>query len=111
MPKVLKRHEINYLQEWASRRVHKPLVIRGARQVGKSTLVREFTRLAGMSLAEVNFERDPELREAFAVRDPVRIISTLALLTGKAVIPRQGSAFPGRDPGGARGFGGTALLS
>ncbi len=87
MQKILKRHEINYLQEWAGHRVHKPLVIRGARQVGKSTLVREFARLADMSFAEVNFERDPELREAFAVRDPVRILSTLALLTGIPVTP------------------------
>ena len=93
MEKVLRRHEIRYLQEWAGRRVHKPLVIRGARQVGKSTLVREFARLAGMSLAEVDFERDPELREAFAVRDPARIISTLALLTGKAVTPAKGLLF------------------
>ena len=93
MQKILKRHEIRYLQEWAGRRVHKPLVIRGARQVGKSTLVREFARLAGMSVAEVNFERNPEFREAFAVKDPVRILSTLALLTGKAITPSNGLLF------------------
>ena len=93
MRKVLKRREIKYLQEWAGRRVHKPLVIRGARQVGKSTLVREFARLAGMSVVEVNFERNPEFRGAFAVRDPVRILSTLALLTGKAIPPADSLLF------------------
>ena len=93
MQKVLKRHEIKYLQEWAGRRVHKPLVIRGARQVGKSTLVREFARLADMSLVEVNFERNPEFREAFAVRDPVRILSTLVLLTGKTITPANALLF------------------
>lgn len=30
----------NYLSEWASRETHKPLLLRGARQVGKSTAVR-----------------------------------------------------------------------
>ena len=93
MQKVLKRREIEYLWEWADRRVHKPLVIRGARQVGKSTLVREFARLAGMSVAEVNFERNPEFREAFAVKDPARILSTLSLLTGKAISPPDGLLF------------------
>ena len=93
MPKILKRHEIKYLQEWAGRRVHKPLVIRGARQVGKSTLVREFARMEGMSVTEVNFERNPEFREAFAVRDPARILSTLALLTGQPVARSNGLLF------------------
>ncbi|MDE0053786.1 MAG: ATP-binding protein [Gammaproteobacteria bacterium] len=87
MQKILKRQEIKYLQEWSSRHVHKPLVIRGARQVGKSTLVREFVRLADMPMVEVNFERNPEFREAFAERDPARIVSTLALLTAREIAP------------------------
>ena len=85
MREVLKRREIRSLEYWASQRPHKPLVIRGARQVGKSTLVREFARTAGMPLLELNFERNPELRQAFSVRDPARILSTLTLLTGKTV--------------------------
>ena len=89
MQQFLKRHETQYLRDWAGYRVHKPLVIRGARQVGKSTLVRAFARLSRMPLVEVNFERNPEFREAFAVRDPVRILSTLALLTGKEITPAR----------------------
>lgn len=85
MREVLKRREIRSLEHWASQHPHKPLVIRGARQVGKSTLVREFARTAGMPLLELNFERNPELRQAFSVRDPARILSTLTLLTGKSV--------------------------
>ena len=87
MQDVLKRNEISYLEEWAAQNTHKPVVIRGARQVGKSTLVREFARLARLSLVEVNFERNPELREAFAFRDPARILSTLTLLTGQTISP------------------------
>ena len=85
MTDVLKRTEIKYLHEWSAQKPLKPVVIRGARQVGKSTLVREFAREADFSLVELNFERNPELREAFTFRDPARILSTLTLLTGQAV--------------------------
>ena len=84
---MLKRREIAYLEEWAARQSRKPLVIRGARQVGKSTLVREFANAAGLPLVTIDFERNPELREAFTVRYPARILSTLALLTGQTIVP------------------------
>ena len=83
MFEVLQRRESGHLETWAARRPHKPIVIRGARQVGKSTLVREFARRAGLTMLVVDFERNPELREAFAGRDPVRILALLKLLTGK----------------------------
>ena len=44
MQRFLHRHEIDHLQQWAAQPQRKPLVVRGARQVGKSTLVREFAR-------------------------------------------------------------------
>ena len=85
MRDILERKEIKYLREWSTQVPRKPMVIRGARQVGKSTLVREFARSARFSLLELNFERNPELREAFAFNDPSRILSTLTLLTGQTV--------------------------
>ena len=85
MPNILKRTEIKYLHEWSAQSPLKPVIIRGARQVGKSTLVREFARAARFSLVELDFERNPELREAFAFRDPARILSTLSLLTGQTI--------------------------
>ena len=44
MQRFLHRHEIDHLQQWAAQPQRKPLVVREARQVGKSTLVREFAR-------------------------------------------------------------------
>lgn len=85
MTNILERHELGYLQEWAARESRKPLVIRGARQVGKSTLVREFARVSGMALVEINLERNPQLGQAFATNDPAEILSTLALMTGEAI--------------------------
>ena len=85
MSNVLKRKEIKYLHEWSAQTPHKPIVIRGARQVGKSTLVREFARTARFSLLDLNFERNPEFRDAFAFRDPIRILSILSLMTGQTI--------------------------
>ena len=85
MHRFLDRHEIEHLKQWAAQPRRKPLVVRGARQVGKSTLVREFARRERMPLLEINFERNPEQREAFAAKDPARILDTLALLTGRTL--------------------------
>jgi hypothetical protein len=85
MPNLLKRKELSYLLEWSDRPGRKPLVIRGARQVGKSTLVRQFAEASGLVLLEINFERNPEYLEAFASKDPIQIQATLQLLTGKKI--------------------------
>ena len=52
---MYKREVIKQLREWSGSESHKPLVIRGARQVGKSTLVREFGREFDVFI-EVNLE-------------------------------------------------------
>ena len=89
MPKILERHELRHLREWATNVHRKPLVLRGARQVGKSTLVRELARVLDMPLVEINLERNPELGQAFVSNEPPRILSTLALMTGKAITPGE----------------------
>ena len=45
-----------YLSEWASRDIHKPLLLRGARQVGKSTAVQELSKKFD-TFVEINFEK------------------------------------------------------
>ncbi len=87
MPEALKRQEIAYLNVWLEQPGRKPLVVRGARQVGKSTLVRELSKSADAPLVTANLERNPELCAAFEHRDPRRILSMLELLTGRSVEP------------------------
>lgn len=82
MTNLLTRRELSYLLEWSSRSKRKPLVIRGARQVGKSTLVRQLSEACGLRLVEINFERNPEYQEAFLSNDPRQILATLQLLLG-----------------------------
>src|SRR5258708_566884 len=86
----IKRSEIKDLNEWSARTERKPLVIRGARQVGKSTLVRQWAADTRLSLLEINFERNPEFREAFATKNPAQILTTLQLLTAQDI--RAGEA-------------------
>ncbi len=93
MPRLLYRKELDYLVDWAARVSRKPLIIRGARQVGKSTLVRQFAEAVGLSLLEINFERNPEYIEAFASNDPGQIQTVLKLLTGEAIVPGQSLLF------------------
>lgn len=82
MNELLSRHEISHLFQWSIRSSRKPLIIRGARQVGKSTLVRQFASAENFSLLEINFERNPEYKEVFASKDPIQILSAINLLTG-----------------------------
>lgn len=86
----MKRSAQSAISEWFCGRRRKPLVLRGARQVGKSTLVRNFAAEAGMDLLEVNLERHPELRRVFASLRTPEIIAELEAISGK----------PARDGGG-----------
>ena len=65
------------LEEWRGRSRRKPLVIRGARQVGKTTLVRLFAKQSFETLTEFNFERDPHLASLFESNDPKKIRQVL----------------------------------
>ena len=58
------RHIDKYLSEWASRDTHKPILLRGARQVVKSTAVRQLGRQFA-SYVEINLEREPQYKAAF----------------------------------------------
>ena len=52
----MQRKYLPFLQDWLNELRRKPLVIRGARQVGKTWLVRHFAELQGRRLIEINFE-------------------------------------------------------
>ena len=72
----MQRKQLQFLHEWISDNNRKPLIIRGARQVGKSTLVELFAREYKKTLLNVNLERHPELSQIFSDKDPSHIKST-----------------------------------
>ncbi len=81
----MKRDAENTLDIWLASKRRKPLVLRGARQVGKSTLVRNFAARQGLILNEINLERHLELRKVFASLDIDRICAELDVLSGRSV--------------------------
>lgn len=87
----MQRHAINRLEAWIDTPQRKPLLIRGARQVGKSTLVRLFAERTQRTLHEVDLERHPELDGIFASRDTSRILSELEYLMDRGSIDDHAS--------------------
>jgi predicted AAA+ superfamily ATPase len=79
IPRSAKKH----LEVWYRQAGRKPLVIRGARQVGKSTLVRQFANDQGLILNEINLERHLYLDDIFKSLDMDIIIKELDALTGR----------------------------
>lgn len=70
----MNRHSINELIRWKEARRRKPLIIEGARQVGKTWLVKEFARRYYENIAYINFEEQIYMRNLFETDFDVRRI-------------------------------------
>jgi len=84
---MLKRSALQYLKQWQNRVNRKPLVVRGARQVGKSFLVRIFAQEAGLDLVEINLELNDDCIGCFVSKDPFQIITLLELKISHKIVP------------------------
>ncbi len=85
----MKRFIDYFLNAWKSSPLRQPLIIRGARQVGKTHSVRVFSA-SFPSFVEFNFEQWPEAKSIFDKKlDPQRILQEIYSLTGQQVIPGQ----------------------
>jgi predicted AAA+ superfamily ATPase len=82
------RRALRLLESWKNDPARKPLVLRGARQVGKTWLLREFGRSHYEQVAYVNCERDRSVASIFAGDlEPGRIIRGLEIAAGKTIDP------------------------
>lgn len=77
---MITRKSENDLKKWYSSPKRKPLVIRGARQVGKSTLVREFAKKNNLTLLEVNLEKQFHFEKIFKKLDINEIVNELSII-------------------------------
>lgn len=82
----------NHLTEWAQRTKHKPLLLRGARQTGKSTAVRHLAEQFD-NYVEINFEKQPAYKSLFEkdldVKRIVPLISAMSkcpIVAGKTLL-------------------------
>lgn len=77
----------SYLSEWASRKMHKPILLRGARQVGKSTAVRHLGEQFKYYV-EINLEKQPGYKTLFRKDLQVkRIVPQMAAMCGIPIVP------------------------
>ena len=88
---MLKRHIMDALKEWNQRKNRKSLIISGARQVGKTYIVRAFANECYGSLIELNFLEQPELKEIFAGN-----LDTDTLLLNISVYRQTNKIIPGK---------------
>ena len=76
------------LLDWKKSQYRKPLILQGARQVGKTWLLKAFGKQEFENLAYFNFDEQPELKQFFtASKDVERLVKNLALVHGKAILP------------------------
>jgi predicted AAA+ superfamily ATPase len=78
-----------YLSEWATRPVHKPILLRGARQVGKSTAVRHLGE-SFKYYVEINLEKQSNYIDLFKKDlDVTRIVPQMAAMCGTPIVPNE----------------------
>lgn len=86
----MKRNAIEDLIKWKSSEERKPMVLKGARQVGKTWLMKEFGKNYYSSYVYFNFDEEDELKSIFEVnKNPYRIIELLSMIAGEKIIPGE----------------------
>lgn len=89
----MKRLREEFLKNWLLSENRKPLIIRGARQVGKTWIVREIAKKFGLHLIEINLEKDPQYISLFGTNDPKRIILNLSSQLNTSIDPEKSLLF------------------
>ena len=86
----MKRNAIQNMINWKSDEERKPLVLRGARQVGKTWLMKEFGKNCYRSFVYFNFDEEDELKSIFETnKNPQRIIELLSMISGEKILPGE----------------------
>ena len=84
------RIAIEKLLKWKNKKNRKPLIIEGARQVGKTWLMQEFGRLHFKDTVYINFDSNSRMAELFASDlDTSRLILGLELYAGRKINPKE----------------------
>lgn len=89
----MKRYLVDKLKDWLVSPSRKPAVLRGARQVGKTWVVRELAKQAGKQLIELNFEKKRSLAVHFESNDPSAILLNLESALNQSIHPADSILF------------------
>lgn len=86
----MKRFALERLKEWKEKPNRKPLIIRGARQVGKTWLMKEFGKTFFEKVAYVNFDSNTRMQQVFDGEINIeRIVLAISAETGISVNPEN----------------------
>lgn len=86
----MERFLMQKLEEWKEKKNRKPLILKGARQVGKTWLMKEFGRRDFKNTAYVNFDNNERMRDVFnADYDIDRILMAVNIETGEKIVPGE----------------------
>lgn len=86
----MKRNALQQLCDWKKSSRRKPLIIRGARQVGKTWLMKEFGKKNFKNAVYINFDSNPEMAALFeGSLDVPRLISGLQIYAGEKIVPEK----------------------
>lgn len=86
----MKRFILEELIKWKESKYRKPLILRGARQIGKTYILKQFGKENYDSVAYFNFDHDKDLYNIFNnTKDPKRILEQLVFIYGKAILPEK----------------------
>lgn len=81
------RKIMHFLEEWKKNKYRKPLILQGARQVGKTYAALEFGRTQYENVAYFNFETNPDLNKTFEEDiSPAYLIPVLSRIAGQTII-------------------------
>ncbi len=83
----MKRNALNRLIEWKEDEERKPLILKGARQVGKTWLMKEFGRTNYENFVYFNLDEEDYLESLFEIKNPIAIIVRFSWLAGQKIIP------------------------
>ena len=84
----MKRFILEELIKWKESKYRKPLILKGARQIGKTYILQQFGKENYEGVAYFNFDHDEDLYNLFNnTKDPKRILEQLSFIYGKAIIP------------------------
>ncbi len=85
MCRILKRFILDELNKWKESKYRKPLILRGARQVGKTWAMKEFGKCFDF-VAYFNFDENEEYKQFFkTTKDVFRIMQNLSLASGQKI--------------------------
>lgn len=86
----MRRNALEELIKWKTDAERKPMILRGARQVGKTWLMKEFGRTNYKSYVYFNFDEEDELKSIFeSNKNPTRIIELLSMVAGEKILPED----------------------